>query len=149
MISWYQRKWILPFQVQHSLVQRMVSLYKITMPSCRQLVHHFYSFKGFPGGSDGEESACSAGDLGSIPGLGGCPGEGNGYPLQYSCLGNPMDRGAWWAPWGYKESDTTKHTHILSKVNDINLGYLNPFPHSFYFFCLFFNICLFIWLPRS
>ena len=42
-------------------------------------------------------SACNAGDLGSIPGLGRSPGEGNGNPLQYSCLENPMDRGAWWA----------------------------------------------------
>ena len=49
---------------------------------------------GFPDGSDGKESACSAGDLGSIPGLGESPGEGNGNPLQYSCLENPMDRGA-------------------------------------------------------
>ena len=45
----------------------------------------------------GKESACQAGDSGSIPGLGRSPGEGNGDPLQYSCLGNPMDRGAWWA----------------------------------------------------
>ena len=44
---------------------------------------------GFPGGSDGEESACSAGDLGLITGSGRSPGEGNGYPLQYSCLENP------------------------------------------------------------
>ena len=50
---------------------------------------------GFPGGSDGKESAYNAGDLGSIPGLGRSPGEGNGYPPQYSCLENPMDRGAW------------------------------------------------------
>ena len=42
-----------------------------------------------------KESACNAGDPGSNPGSGGCPGEGNGHPLQYSCLGNPMDRGAW------------------------------------------------------
>ena len=47
---------------------------------------------GFPGGSDGKESACNAGDVGSIPGPGRYPGEGNGNPLQYSCLGNPMDR---------------------------------------------------------
>ena len=47
------------------------------------------------GGSDSKESACSAGDLGSIPESGRCPGEGNGNPLQYSCLENPMDRGAW------------------------------------------------------
>ena len=47
---------------------------------------------GFPGGSAGKESTCNARDLGSIPVLGGSPEEGNGYPLQYSCLRNPMDR---------------------------------------------------------
>ena len=52
---------------------------------------------GFPSGSDGKESACNAGDLSSIPGSGRSPGEENGYPLLYSCLENPMDRGAWWA----------------------------------------------------
>ena len=51
----------------------------------------------FPGGSDGKESACNAGDLGSIPGLRRSPGGGHGNPLQYSCLENPMDRGAWQA----------------------------------------------------
>ena len=51
----------------------------------------------FPGGSEVKESACNAGDLGSIPGSGRSPGEGNGKPLQYSCLENPMDGGAWWA----------------------------------------------------
>ena len=50
---------------------------------------------GFPRGSDGKESACNAGDLGSIPGSGRSPGEGNGCLLQYSCLENSMDRGAW------------------------------------------------------
>ena len=50
---------------------------------------------GFPGGSDGKESACSIGDSGSIPGLGRSPGEGNGSPPQDSCLENSMDRGAW------------------------------------------------------
>ena len=49
----------------------------------------------FPGGSAGKESACSVGDLGSIPGLGRCPGEGKGYPVQYSGLENSMDRGSW------------------------------------------------------
>ena len=48
-------------------------------------------------GSDSKESACNAADLDSIPGSGRSLGEGNGYPLQYSCLGNSMDRGAWWA----------------------------------------------------
>ena len=52
---------------------------------------------GFPSGSDGKESACNAGNLGLIPGSERSPGEGNGTPLWYSCLENPMDRGAWWA----------------------------------------------------
>ena len=89
---------------------------EVSPPSC-QLMHGFPSFVfsqvqnskvdasasrsffgflyGFPGGSAGKASACRAGDLGSIPGLGRPPGEGNGNPLQYSCLKNPMDRGAW------------------------------------------------------
>ena len=50
---------------------------------------------GFPGGSDGTASVYNVGDLGSSPGLGRSSGEGNGNPLQYSCLENPMDRGAW------------------------------------------------------
>ena len=52
---------------------------------------------GFPGSSEVKASACNEGDLGSIPGLGRSPGEGNGNPLHYSCLENPMDGGAWWA----------------------------------------------------
>ena len=52
---------------------------------------------GFPRGSDGKASSCNVGDPGSIPGSGRSPGEGNGNPLQYSCLENPMDRGAWQA----------------------------------------------------
>ena len=55
------------------------------------------SHLGFPGGSDGKASVCNAGDLDSIPRLGRSPGEGNGNPLQYSCLGNPTHRGAWQA----------------------------------------------------
>jgi len=54
-----------------------------------------YLLLGFPGGSEGKASACSAADLGSIPGLERSPGEGNGNPLQYSCLENPMNIGAW------------------------------------------------------
>ena len=57
----------------------------------------FLCYLGFSGGSEVKASACNAGELGSIPGLGRSPGEGNGYPIQYSCLENPMDRGAWWA----------------------------------------------------
>jgi len=63
---------------------------------------------GFPGGSVGKESACNEGDLDLIPVSGRSLGEGNGYPLQYSCLGNPIDRGAWWTTvHGYKRSNTT------------------------------------------
>ena len=57
--------------------------------SRRKLLH------GFPGGSEVKASASNAGDLGSIPGLGRSPGEGNGNPFQYSCLENPIDGGAW------------------------------------------------------
>ena len=80
---------------------------------------------GFPVGSDGRESACNAGDLGSIPGSGRYPGEGNGNPLQYACLENPKDRRPWLAycPWGHKESDMTElpthtYTHTQSYLND-------------------------------
>ena len=52
---------------------------------------------GFPDGLDSKSSACHAGDPGLIPGSGRSPGEGNGNPLQYSCLENPMDTGTWWA----------------------------------------------------
>ena len=74
--------------------------------------------KGFLGESDGKESACSAGDLGLIPRSARSLGEGNGYPLQYSSLENPMDRGAWWAAvHGVTKSQTrlkqlNTHTHV-------------------------------------
>ena len=54
-----------------------------------------FPFSVFPGGSEDKASSCHVGDLGSIPGLGRSPGEGNGNPLQYSCLENPMDGGTW------------------------------------------------------
>ena len=68
----------------------------------------FYTnLRGFPGSLDGRESACNAGDLASIPGSGRSPGEGNGNPLQYSCLENPMDRGTQWATvYGAAKSQT-------------------------------------------
>ena len=75
---------------------------------------------GFPGSSDGKESACSAGDLGSIPGLGRYPGGEHGNPLQYSCLENPQGQRnlavADYSPWGQKELDTTEQlsTALLS-----------------------------------
>ena len=71
---------------------------------------------GFPGGSDGKESACNAEDPGLTPGWGRSPGVGNGNPLWYFCLENPMDRGAWQATvHGIAESGSTEqltHTHI-------------------------------------
>ena len=62
----------------------------------------------FAGGSDGKESACNAGHLGSVPVLGRSPGEKSGNPLQYSCLEDSMDKGAWWTSvHGVTESDMT------------------------------------------
>ena len=72
---------------------------------------------GFPGGIVVKNQPASAGgtrDASSVPGLGRSPGEGNGNALQYSCLENPSDRGAWWAtyiPYGQKESDVTEHPY--------------------------------------
>ena len=65
---------------------------------------------GFPGGTDGKESACNVRDLGSIPGLERSPGEGNGNPLQYSCRENPHGQRSLmgYSPWGQKESDMTE-----------------------------------------
>ena len=79
--------------------------------------------KSFSGGSDSKVSACNVGDLGSIPGWGSSPGEGNGNPLQYSCLENSTDGGAWWATvHGVAKSQTplsdfifTFHFHALEK----------------------------------
>ena len=68
------------------------------------LLHAAAQFLGFSGGSEGKASAYNAGDPGSIPGSGRSPGEGNGNSLQYSCLENSKDRGAWWptSPCGHK-----------------------------------------------
>ena len=87
----------------HCCVLRILS----DLPHCN--VHAMY--RDFSGGRDGKASTCSAGDPDSIHGLGRSPGEGNGNPLQYSCLENSMDGGAWWptySPWGHRESDRTE-----------------------------------------
>ena len=70
------------------------------------------NFSDFPGGTDSKASAYNEGDQGSIPGSGRSPGEGNGNPLQYSCLENPMDGGDWQATVSCKELDTTEWLHF-------------------------------------
>ena len=71
-------------------------------------------FRVFPGGSEGKASACSAGDLGLIPGSGRSPGEGNGNPLQYFCLENPKNGGAWW---------TTVHWVAKTRLSDFTFTF--------------------------
>ena len=91
-------------------ISPILSAASICLELIKFIVFHFFKIlfhiskivikslcKQIPGGSDGKESACNAGDLGSIPGSGRSPGEGKGYPVQYSCQENPMDRGAWQA----------------------------------------------------
>jgi len=75
------------------------------------LLFNILSIFDFPGGSDSKASAYNVGDLGSILGSGRSPGEGNGNPLQYSCLENTMDRGAWWAM-----------VHGVAKQSDMTQG---------------------------
>ena len=79
---------------------------------------------GFPGGSDGEESTCNAGNRDLIPGSGGSPGEGNDNPLQYSCLENSMDRGGWWAMvHATAELDTTEQLSLSFTYITYNLPF--------------------------
>ena len=94
--------------------------------------------EGFPGGSDGQESASTAGDPGLIPGSGEFPGEGNSNPLQYSCLGNSMDRGAWEATVHVftKSWIPLRHYHLLFLVSAVeymqtSVGQTRPSHASF------------------
>ena len=92
------------------------------------------SQKGFPGGSEVKASACNAEDLGLIPESERSPGEGNGNPLQYSCLENPMDGGAWWATvhWVVKSQIllsnltnlTVKKDHESTHKNDLFFSFI-------------------------
>ena len=88
--------------------------------SWTQLSNFTYHIWEFPSGSDGKESACCARDPGSIPGSGRSPGEGNGNPLQYSCLENPMDRGTWQATVHGASQSRTK----LSDFTYFHLSYM-------------------------
>ena len=91
-----------------------------TSGKCKENIkNRFPLVSGFPGGAEVKASACSVGDLGSIPGSGRSPGEGNGNPLQYSCLENPMDGGAWWATvHGISKSQT----RLSERLNLISGG---------------------------
>ena len=77
---------------------------------------------GFPGGSEGKESACNAGDLDSLPGLGRSPGGGHGNPFQYSCLEYPHGQRSLvsYSPWGGKESDTTERLRTAQHMSAWN-----------------------------
>ena len=81
--------------------------------------------QGFPGVSDGKESACNAREPGSIPGSGGSPGEGNGRPLQYSCLKNSVDRGAWQSTVHYTTEGVTL-SHFFSLPSTLLLAAPSP-----------------------
>ena len=99
----------------------MTSSVKFEARNLCQLVSGIYNLQSTQhfGGSDGEESACNAGDPGSIPGLERSPGEGNGNPLQYSCLENHMDGGAWLAT----VHGITKSQTRLSDFTHSHTGY--------------------------
>ena len=97
---------------------------------CDHLINAFLP-NGLPGGARGKESACNAGDSGSIPGLERSPGEGNGNPLQCSCLQNPMDRGAWWATVpGVTESDPTEQLRNNNKWEEKRQEHVFSLPGS-------------------
>ena len=81
---------------------------------------------GFPGGSAGKAAACNAGDPGSIPGMGRSSGEGNGNPLQYSCLENPMDRGAWQATVPGVSQSQTQLSELQQQEQFYRLIFLLP-----------------------
>ena len=88
------------------------------------------SSSGFPAGWDGKESACNAGDLGLIPGSERSPEKGNGNPLQYSCLENSMDRGAWQALWSMRSQKvrhdwvTNTHRHTHTHISSTRINYM-------------------------
>ena len=88
----------MPFEDRYSIVLIQILFDEIFLVLQEHVVYHklvinFFLDLGFSSGSNGKESACNVGDPGLIPGSGRSPGEGNGNPLQYSCLENPMDRG--------------------------------------------------------
>ena len=97
---------------------------------------------GFPGGSGSKESACSVGDPDSIPGLGKSHGEGNGNPLQYSCLENPMDRGAWQTiAHGVAKSWTCLNEYVHLCPYFLNNHFvINFFVFMYFYQCFYWSI---------
>ena len=86
-----------PLQLKFGFLLGVLSVISLASPEAQLQKSQAIGGFDFPGGSEVKTSACNAGDLGSIPGLGRSPGEGNGNPLQYSCLENPIDGGVWWS----------------------------------------------------
>ena len=96
--------------LSHTRLGNTQALWEFTL-SLTLVIYRMYTHTmGLSDGSDGKEPACNAGDLSSVPGLGRFPGEGKGYPFQYSGLENFMD----YNPWGHKESDTTERLSHVS-----------------------------------
>ena len=125
-----ERKWIEVNIASRSLwdgcpnpISNKGSVLPSVFPAGKQVVL-ISSLEGFPGGSDSKESTCSAGDLGSIPGSGRSLGKGNGNPLQYYCLENPTDRGAWQA----KVHAVTKSWTQLSDFTSLSGHLTSPIP---------------------
>ena len=96
----------------------------------------------FPGGSDGKASAYNAGDPASIPGSGRSPGEGNGNPLQYSCLENPMDGGAWLATVQGVEKRPTRLSDFTITITNLLLNLLTGIISVIIFFIATFHLVL-------
>ena len=129
----------------HSQVNTHFFFFFFKQPVCAWVVYspviqHFFFFSNltrFLGSSDVKESACSTGDLSSIPGLGRSPGEESGNPLQCSCRGNPMDRGAWQAtPMGLQRVGHDLATKQQTTGLDFNLKSCGQLLPNLHFKCL-------------
>ena len=105
-----------------------ITIWKLSFLNFRKFYTFVYTFQGFLGSSDGKKkkSTCIVGDLGSIPGLGRSPGEGNHYSLQYSCLENSIDRGAWLQSMGSQTAghDWATFTLYISSIFQFCLQFI-------------------------